>query len=410
MLDKIFWKSFLSKSENFKKPICINNVFTPEISTLKELYFDSFKMMTTQEVSPYGIWLDGGNRNELKGLISEAIVKPEFENLDSFCTNFFEGYSFGVVAHHTNAYNCELGKKFYSYLHPLYEEFGVGFKGVDLNVFMGNYGWTPFGIHQDGPGENVIHFHLGPGVKKMYLWKPENYATIENDAFEDKISKSDFVFEINAGDMFFMPEGYFHIGYTPEYSTGITSWFCSPPVKEFREKIIHNLFNHNLKEDFNTSNNFDLSITKESVIQEKFDHNFKNISESFYGSLKLEDAIHLKIKQHVYALKSSLYYTWPMLLLNDESAKEDLTDDNIIELNLPFIIEYFAEDQINKIFIYSGGHELVLNTNDSKSIILFLETLNSGEKLRVGDHKDSAGEFSKVMNFLNRSNGLILVK
>ena len=36
----------------------------------------------------------------------------------------------------------------------------------------------PLGIHQDHRGENVIHFHLGPGDKQMYIWDEDAYKEL----------------------------------------------------------------------------------------------------------------------------------------------------------------------------------------------------------------------------------------
>lgn len=377
-MNNFSWEHFLVDTDNFKKPIIKKNIFTKEIEELKGLVFVALKNMTNEDLSPYGIWLNGENKNDLKEEIAKGI--NDYDDIDSFSNTFFEDYEFGMVAHHTNAYCENLAIKMYEKLLPLYESLGVGIKGVDLNLFLGNYGWTPFGIHQDGTGENVIHFHLGPANKKMYLWSPDVYSKIENESLETKIEKAEYIFDIAPGDLFFMPHGYFHIGYTPEYSIGLTSWFCFPTYNDVREKIFKDLIkeanshyvkreettpSYNIKSDFNTST---------------FNDIFLKDQDSFMHEMAFKNVFPLYILRNVLKLQSSLFYTWP--ILNLKSHKR--TDYEYVELPHPYKIYYHYLIETKTLLIYIKGYEFVYNRVDNvENILDLIALLNNREKVHL---------------------------
>lgn len=400
-MNDFFWKEFLIDTENFNKPIIKKMVFQKDIQKLKDLVFISLKNMANEDLSPYGVWLNGENKNELKGEIAKGI--NEYDDIDSFSNSFFENYEFGVVAHHTNAYNDALAVEMYKMLFPLYDSLGVGIKGGDLNLFLGNYGWTPFGIHQDGKGENVIHFHLGPANKKMYLWSPDVYSKIENESLETKIEKAEYIFDIAPGDLFFMPHGYFHIGYTPEYSIGLTSWFCFPTYNDVREKIFNDLIkesntyfvqndettsSYNIKSDFNKDTFKDIFLTNES---------------SFTTEMQLNDLLSLYVLRNMLKLRSSLFYTWPILVLKNQKRN----NHEILELPQPYKIYSHYIDETKTMFIYIKGHEFVYNhVDDIENIIDLIELLNNREKISLSNTNENSllkiilNDLSNIINII----------
>ena len=69
------------------------------------------------------------------------------------------------------AFSEQLASRVLKMMSSLFEIAGLPPLGNEITVFIGNYGWTPLGIHKDHTGENVLHFHLGPGRKQMYIWE-----------------------------------------------------------------------------------------------------------------------------------------------------------------------------------------------------------------------------------------------
>lgn len=112
----------------------------------------------------------------------------------------------------------------------------------EIFVFAGNYGKTPFGVHEDKEQGAAVHFHIGPGVKRMYMWTREAFeaATGGTSTFYDlpAIAHTAEVFEIPAGSAFLLPAGYFHIGETEDYSAGIVVTNVRLPERRLRDMAV----------------------------------------------------------------------------------------------------------------------------------------------------------------------------
>jgi len=114
--------------------------------------------------------------------------------------------------------------------------------GQEIFVFAGNYGKTPFGVHEDKEQGAAVHFHIGPGVKRMYMWTREAFeaATGGTSTFYDlpAIADTAEVFEIPAGSAFLLPAGWFHIGETEDYSAGIVVTNVRLPEARLRDMAV----------------------------------------------------------------------------------------------------------------------------------------------------------------------------
>jgi hypothetical protein len=112
---------------------------------------------------------------------------------------------------------------------PFLHQWGIPLNGLHTTTFVGNYGYTPLGIHQDNVGGNVIHFHLGPGPKTMYTWDEALYKQLTQDKPANKdigpLLPLATAYTFGAGDIYFMPWNQYHIGYSDALSVGVTVWF-----------------------------------------------------------------------------------------------------------------------------------------------------------------------------------------
>ena len=112
----------------------------------------------------------------------------------------------------------------------------------EIFVFFGNYGDTPFGIHQDREQGAAVHFHLGPGLKRMYLWSPETFeaATGGRATFYDRaaIEDSADIYDIPAGSVFVLPPGWFHVGETRDFSAGVVVTNVALSQSRMRERAL----------------------------------------------------------------------------------------------------------------------------------------------------------------------------
>lgn len=104
---------------------------------------------------------------------------------------------------------------------------GIGYDRakMDVTLFMGNYGYTPFGIHIDDDYSSIVHFHVGPGTKTMTLIDEDVFLKASGGvphSFDmEKMLPLGTSYTIEANDLFLLPPHFHHIGHTSAFSIGI---------------------------------------------------------------------------------------------------------------------------------------------------------------------------------------------
>jgi len=185
-------------------------------------------------------------------------LPTENENITTYTNRVFDK-KFGIIINGGEKHSDLISNNIINAIQPLLELKGLPPLGLEITIFIGNYGWTPLGIHQDHRGENVIHFHLGPGNKKMYIWDEDKYKELSGD----KQNNTDIIpilpyakeFEFSTGDIYYMPWNLFHIGYTDELSVGITLWFNNPSKYKYLNKIIESFIIQFVKKEMDVIDN-----------------------------------------------------------------------------------------------------------------------------------------------------------
>ncbi|QCP48995.1 hypothetical protein FAZ95_07245 [Trinickia violacea] len=124
---------------------------------------------------------------------------------------------------------------------PLFDALGAPPAcGADFYAFFGNYGYTPFGVHDDV--DQSLLWHLGPASKTAYIWPRQRYFELTGGT----LSTTDYSlllphalrYELQPGDLLFIPMGDFHVLQTREFSTtlGLTL-FPDDPMLECAEGL-----------------------------------------------------------------------------------------------------------------------------------------------------------------------------
>jgi hypothetical protein len=109
------------------------------------------------------------------------------------------------------------------FVQEIFSEIGIPYGGCDFYSFIGNYGFTPFGVHDDD--DHSLLIHLGPEKKNVYVWPREKYLAATGHLlttidFQDLLS-SGYKYELAPGDFIFIPKGDFHVFETCQYSATI---------------------------------------------------------------------------------------------------------------------------------------------------------------------------------------------
>lgn len=149
---------------------------------------------------------------------------PETEDLETWGRSRFGGTRFGIVLDRPPLENDAFEARLSEVLTGIYDTAGTAFGAAEPHIFIGDYGYSPFGAHHDQEVGRILHFHLGPGVKQMYIWDEETYvaatggtmACFDPGAILDKAAR----YDIGPGDIMVLPTEGFHVGYTPDFSIG----------------------------------------------------------------------------------------------------------------------------------------------------------------------------------------------
>jgi hypothetical protein len=121
-------------------------------------------------------------------------------------------------------------------LEPLFRALGKAPQcGADFYSFLGNYGYTPFGVHDDT--DHSLLWHLGPAPKTAYIWPRTTYihlthGTLATTEYKELLPYASR-FDLKAGDLLFIPQGDFHILETQDFSAtlGLTLFPDDPALE-----------------------------------------------------------------------------------------------------------------------------------------------------------------------------------
>ncbi|WP_250518531.1 hypothetical protein [Caballeronia sp. ATUFL_M1_KS5A] len=96
---------------------------------------------------------------------------------------------------------------------------------IDLTLFIGSYGATPFGAHIDDSSHRTVLFNLGPNEKIIKIWnRPDvehQFGMVRNVYDFDAISARASSFCLARGDCFVLPSTQFHVGINQNVSTAV---------------------------------------------------------------------------------------------------------------------------------------------------------------------------------------------
>lgn len=273
-----FWKDFVKTNNDFSETCVIKDAIAPVMlddlnEGIMELLRNRFQ---TKDVDQgFRVYIEGIEQKDqyLKDLCNNPPL--ENEDITSYTSRVFDK-KFGFIINSGERHSDLIAKNILESVNPLVDLKGLPPLGLEITIFIGNYGWTPLGIHQDHRGENVIHYHLGPANKQMYVWDEEKYDELTGSKSNNKniepILPHAKEFDFGAGDLYYMPWNKYHVGKTDELSVGITLWFNNPSKYKYFSKIIDSLSVQFVKKEKEIiSNKFNLIEENENCSKDIFE-------------------------------------------------------------------------------------------------------------------------------------------
>ncbi|MEP5341692.1 MAG: RNA methylase [Algibacter sp.] len=172
-----------------------------------------------------------------------VVNPPSLEHsFEDWSQQIFGDQKFGIILIGLEEYSNSFAEKAATIVRPLLENAGLPLDGLSFLFFMGNYGFTPFGIHKESTGEDGILLHLGPENKEFYTWDDPKYNSIEhNSEVFHNVSEmliEGKAYELEPGDAMVIPHYVYHIGNTPKFSLSFVLDYVNPPKDRFENELI----------------------------------------------------------------------------------------------------------------------------------------------------------------------------
>lgn len=366
---------FLLTSENMTKTCVIPDFITEDLS-----FYRSQLMKVMQNVcdkdkhATFRVWIGA---EESKAYHQKVVETPPLggEDITQWSERVYGDKKFGMIINNIESFAPALNRKILEVLGPVISQTQVPAGGFDMALFVGNYGWTPIGIHKDLNGGRVLHFHFGPGPKVIYQWEDAAHDELhvndpKREHVENWIPKAK-AYHFKAGDLYFMNEEMWHIGYSEELSVGLTFWFNNYDRKELfkrlnvylRDKLLEN--NQVRLPAFSTASHdmsrIDFPINSSNPYKGEMEKFFQYLYEDY----KLE------------MLSNGGFYTPP----TKQNTKE-LTLDTRVQCALPYQVCYKQQsDELIDLFI--RGYKLSVFSDPALPSVL--DEINNGKSAMIGE-------------------------
>jgi len=378
-----WWKDvFLKETNHLEKTSVFEDCINPiDINILKKEVGNTINTICKLRTQEHGfrIWEEGGliPGDRMNQFYNHPIEQGEA--IEDWALRFFEDKKFGIILNAAEVLNPKLAKEIADKMLPYFEVNGTPLRGYNITLFIGNYGFTPLGVHKDPPGESVIHFHLGPAKKTIYQWNNEE---LDGEMREHRLSLREDVerllplarpYHFKEGDIYFMTSKNYHIGETNELSIGIALWSNKNFKEELSKELLRTIKEKYVPdvtvggEGFNVLEEIENSYSLFDIPQNRRHLSFKGLCLDEY-------------KQYRYSLLSNGgFLNAP--LERDEKYNVLKEEDSFV-LETPFRIESYVSDfNANVFMVYVRGHQIVLESNRVYEDIL--KSINTGEVLSV---------------------------
>ena len=412
-----WWKNtFIKTTEAFTKTSVFKDCLAKsETAIMRENILDIVRLLCKLRTNQFGfrIYEDGRQlgTKEMNRVYDSPPKKGE--SLQEWTDRTFGDKKFGMIINRGEKLHNELAQRMAYKITPLLDQVGTPMLGINFTIFIGNYGWTPLGIHTDAPGESVTHFHLGPGGKTMYTWNREQYEEL---AGENKYNNKDTkkflphanVHPFEEGDLYYMPPNEFHIGRADELSIGLTLWLNNHLKTDLAKKLLRVITdqyltasNETMLMDKNPLE--DLSAAEQAIEMFTIPKDMENLG--------FRDLMRETFKDYRYSLYSnSGYWTRPF----PKEVEEEYTVEDSFQIVKPFVMKYTESLDKENLLIYSRGTKVVLH--NFECIKQLVDKINEGNVISVkealsildSDWEESVGLY--IITLLDTYNGIEKIK
>lgn len=231
-----------SDSDGFEKPALKRKAFGDELCSQADV-LSALRSLSGQE--PYGtgirVFEDGGLIAEGQKRVMDN-PPAEGETVSQWANRLFGDKRFGLVVNSAERYNDKLTGKIAAWFEDVLDISGFPVGGLEMVFFIGNYGFTPFGVHLDRDQATVFHFNLGPGHKTGFVWTKDEYVSLTGSTDfhfkpEDIIDQA-AAHEFGPGDIYAMPSQTYHIARCDELTVDVAVALVRMSTHQLADKLV----------------------------------------------------------------------------------------------------------------------------------------------------------------------------
>ncbi|MEU5884353.1 hypothetical protein [Spirillospora sp. NPDC047279] len=222
------WKRFAELTGDFEYPHVLRDPLNEPICDLGDLA-ETLRNVTTDDFAVAARALDvtteGNRRAELKARVMDRPPEPGDE-LVPWARRLFHGLPFSVMLNGAERWHEGLARSAAEFFTPAREQFGLPQHNYRISLFIGDYGFTPSGVHQDvGRAERVFHFNAGPGRKLFHSWPVEEYRALtgrRRPSYEpERLVEHARTHELEPGDVMMLNVAWYHVGQSDEPAASV---------------------------------------------------------------------------------------------------------------------------------------------------------------------------------------------
>ncbi|MCX6107374.1 MAG: hypothetical protein NTY08_16235 [Proteobacteria bacterium] len=369
------------KSDNFTRPFVFKSCFDDEFISLSDVY-QVLNNLPSKTLYHKNIRLYLGPGLAPRESVSHYL-KPilDGEGIEEWSSRVFGSYPFGLIINNCQLFHDPLSRRIATLCDQIYRLVGFPPGGIQAALFIGNYGYTPFGVHRDRDERFIIHAHLGPGTKTMTLWDPKYFRKTTGSTASffdpDSISASGTHSEFGPGDMYVLPADFYHIGHTNGLSVGLAIAFVGLSNRQLLSRALE-LIRYNFR--------FSINLESEWFPSEK-----KCLREITASLFKSEN--YLQSKNMDYKLSDAVI-DYQMLLRSNHGfrgAPEEIRINEsvptIVQIKAPFRLYWIKNTRSLRIYarqrIYDLSLSEIRSLGEENLMFEILEHLNSGRPLET---------------------------